>query len=218
MRQRLLGQQPRTPVPGIATSPDRHWRQVPKINILPRRRRTPPIVLLVRGILVLILVLEVFWVQQLYRGKAVAVEAIGVAKASLDREQRQLTAEQRSVEALQAQLNQLQQQRDARETAYKQATGSGIDWHTAVATLLAVEAPEVTYESVAVQEGNKVVLKGVAKEAGAIATLPIKLRGTTAVLDFQSIRWEAGNPATAGTPPPKSGPILKFTATFSVRR
>jgi hypothetical protein len=45
-----------------------------------------------------------------------------------------------------------------------------------------------------------------------LATLPIKLRSTSAVLDFQSIRWEAISPI------PKVGPILKFTATFTVRR
>jgi protein subunit release factor B len=108
---------------------------------------------MVRGLLALMVVLEVFWVQQLYRGKAVAVEAIGVAKATLEREQRQLTAERGPVEGLQSQINQLQQQRDAKEQAYKEATGGRIDWHNAIATLLGVEAPEVTFQSVAVQEG-----------------------------------------------------------------
>ena len=166
----------------------------------------------------LALAAEVFWVQQLYRDKAAAGEATAAAKATLDREQRQLTAEQGPVQAIQAQLDQLQKQREAKEQAYKEATGGHIDWHTAVATLLAVKAPEVTYESVAVQEGNKVVLKGVAQEAAAIATLPIKLRSTSPILDFQSIKWEAENPATGANPSPKGGPILKFTATFAVRQ
>ena len=218
MRELLGGRRTRAPVGGIAASPDRHWRQVPKINILPRRRRTPPIVLLVRGILVLILVLEVFWVQQLYRGKAVAVEAIGVAKANLDREQRQLTAEQRPVDALQAQLTQLQQQREAKVQAYKNAAGDHFDWHPSIASLLAVRAPEVTFESVVVQEGGRVILTGVTQESEAMATLPAKFRGTAPVLAFQSIKWEAANPATRGNPPAQQSPTLKFTATFAVQR
>jgi Tfp pilus assembly protein PilN len=173
---------------------------------------------MVRGLLALIVVLEVFWVQNLYRAKAPAEETTRATKATLEREQRQLTAEQGSVQAIQAQLDQLQKQRDAKEQAYTEATGSGINWHTAVATLLAVKAPEVTFESVAVQEGNKVVLKGIAQEATAIATFPIKLRGTSPVLDFQSIKWEAENPATGTNPAAKAGPILKFTAVFSVRQ
>jgi len=173
---------------------------------------------MVRALLVLVAVLEVFWVLHQYRAKAAADEATREAKATLDTEQRQFNAEQQSVEALQSQLNQLQQQRDAKEQAYKEATEGRIDWHTAIATLLAVEAPEVTFESVTVQEGSKIVLKGVANEAEAMATLPSKLRGTSLVLDFQSIRWEAENPATTGNPSPKVSPIFKFTAAFTVRR
>jgi Tfp pilus assembly protein PilN len=205
-------------VAGIATSADRHWRRVPKINILPRRPRTPPVVLMLRGLLALIVVLEVFGVQNLYRAKAGSDETTRATRATLEREQRQLTAEQGSVQAIQSQLSQLQQQRDAKDQAYKEATGGKVDWHTAIATLLAVAAPEATFESVIAQEGGKIVLKGVANEAEAVATLPSKLRGTSAVLDFQSIRWEAGNPATGGNPPPSGGPIFKFTATLTVRR
>lgn len=218
MRELLSGRRTRIAVGGIATSADRHWRQVPKINILPRRRRTTGGVLMVRAVLALIVVLEVFWVQNLYRAKAAADEATRVAKATLEREQRQLTAERGPTEALQSQLTQLQQQRDAKEQAYKEAAGGRIDWHNAIATLLGVEAPEVTFESVVVQEGGKIVLKGVANQAEALATLPIKLRGTSAVLDFQSIKWEAANPAAGGSPNPKASPTFKFTAAFAVRR
>jgi Tfp pilus assembly protein PilN len=122
------------------------------------------------------------------------------------------------VEALQSQLNQLQQQRDAKEQGYKEATGGSVDWHTAITTLLSVEAPEVTFESVVAQEGGKIVLRGVAREEEARATLPSKLIGMSDALDFQSIKWEAGNPATGGNPASKGGPIFKFTATFAVRR
>ena len=191
---------------GLAHSTDRQWRQVPKINVLVRQRRTPPKHLLLRGLLVLLLLGVAYAVQEKYREKMDVEAGVEDMTVRLQGLQGQVAAVQRSVEPLQAQRNQLKQQLEARELASQQIIGGQINWHGAFETLFDIHGSGVILGAVEAQPGGRLLVVGVATESNSMATLPERLSFISDQLDFQGIRW------TLESEPPE------FSATFLVRK
>jgi Tfp pilus assembly protein PilN len=164
---------------------------------------------MLRWLLVLVLLVAAFQVQDRYRDKAEAAHGIETTKARLQVTQREVTTVQQELEPLRTQISQLQQQREARKQAAQayQGVTSGLErWHAALSPLFGPEAPGVRFESVTTRTGGEVVLKGVVTEREAVAKLQTQFKDVAAILDLQSIEWKAG------------GTAFTFTAAFKVRR
>ena len=196
---------------GATTTEDRRWRQVPKINLLPRRRRTAPTKLIIRSALVLILIVEVLWVQDRARdgGAPAAADAQSNArmKSQLQATQREVAQAQEETGALQTEFTALKQQRDAKDQASKQATAGHLNWNAALRALFLAQeqVSGVQFSLVADEPEGVVVLQGFAKDLKTMAELQNQLMGVAAILDLLSIQWETVPNA------------LKFTANFKVR-
>lgn len=196
---------------GATTTEDRLWRQVPKINLLPRRRRTAPTKLIIRGALVLILIGEVLWVQDRARDggapTATDVQSTASMKSQLQATQREAVQAQEETGALQTEITALKQQRDAKEQTSKQATAGHLNWNATLRALFLAQeqVSGVQFSLVADEPGGVVVLQGFVKDLKTMAELQNQLRGVAAILDLLSIQWETVPNA------------LRFTASFKVK-
>lgn len=193
-------------LPGAPTAQERNWRNVPKINLLPAKRATAPATSHLRLVLLVILLVEAFFIQQWYREVASSQQQIDETKASVESAELQLADERKATATLRTQLSQLQAQRTLREEEFNAVTGGRIDWHVVLAVLFNAETAGSRFLSVTTTPEGEVTVQGVATAPEALRTLPSQLSGVQNVLNLQSIKWQPGsNPPT-------------FTAVFRVRR
>ena len=190
----------------MVPSHDRHWRRVPKIDILPSRRATPPIVSILRALFVVVLLGEVFFIQGWYRERVDAVRVAEETTPQLQAAELELSDQQQAVDVLRAQLSQLQDRRRSRQQKFQAVAAGHIDWSVVLSTLFEAEAVGASFLSVIGDPDGEVTLEGIATDPVAERTLPAQLTGISEVLDLQSIRWKPGSDPRA------------FTAIFRVRR
>ena len=191
---------------GTAPSLDRSWRQVPKINILVPQRTGLISASQLRLALLLILLVEGFFIQGWYRGQTEAVQEIDSTKTELQALESDLGGRQKGLDALRAQISQLKVQRTNKLKEFQEITGDNIDWDAVFVRLLSAEASGARYLSVIAEPSGDLTLEGIALGPEAASTLPSQLTSVSDVLELQSIRWDQGN-----DPP-------SFTAMFRVRR
>ena len=191
---------------GVVPSHDRHWRRVPKVDILPSRRATSPTVSILRAIFLVVLLGEAFFIQGWYRERVDAVRVAEETTPQLQAAELQLSDQQQAVDALRNELSQLQNRRSSREEEYQAVAAAHIDWSVVLSTLFEAEAPGASFLSVFGNPDGEVTLEGIAIGPVAMSTLPTQLTGVSDVLDLQSLRWEPGSDPPA------------FTAIFRVRR
>ena len=182
---------------GSPASQDRNWRRVPKINILPSKRAAAPATSQIRLVLLVVLLVEAFFIQQWYREVGNSVIQIEETTIQLESVELQLADERQAVTTLRTQLSQLEAQRTVREEEFREVTGGQIDWHSVLGVLFAAEAQGSRFLSVVTSQNGEITLEGVATGPDALRTLPTQLNSVADVLTLQSIRWEAGsNPPT----------------------
>jgi len=182
---------------GSPASQDRNWRRVPKINILPSKRATAPATSQIRLVLLVVLLVDAFFIQQWYREVGNSILQIEKTTSQLESVELQLADERRAVTALRTQLSQLETQRNVREEEFREATGGQIDWHRILGVLFLAEAQGSRFLSVVTSSNGEVTLEGVATGPDALRTLPSQLTSVADVLSLQSIKWEPGsNPPT----------------------
>jgi len=200
-RGRADGSTPRTAFPQT-----REWRKVPKVNLLPPRRGGSSAASLFRLLLMAVLLVEGYFVQDWFRSNDASALELESTKVELQGAERQLADRQGSVDAIRAQLSQLQVQRNNQERQFQEVTAGQIDWATVLAALFAAETPETLFSKVVGTPDGEVTLEGLATGADAITTLQTQLTVGSNVLDLQSIQS-----AQRGDQP-------SFTAVFRVRR
>ena len=191
---------------GVVPSHDRHWRRVPKVDILPSRRATSPTVSILRAFFLVVLLGEAFFIQGWYREGVDAFRVAEETTTQLRAAELQLGDQQQSLDTLRGQLSQLQNRRSSREQEFQAVAAGHVDWSVVLSTLFEAEALGSRFLSVAGTPDGEVTLEGIATGPVAMRTLPTQLTGVSDVLDLQSIRWESGSDPPA------------FTAIFRVRR
>jgi hypothetical protein len=80
--------------PGIGPGAEGDWRRVPKLNILPSRRTTSSAVSQLRAILLVVLLVQGYFIQGWYRGLIESTESIQSVSGELRAAERQLADEQ----------------------------------------------------------------------------------------------------------------------------
>ena len=185
---------------------ERYWRQVPKVNVLHTRRRIPHRSLIFRGLLALILVLGAVLIMAQRSTKADIDDRISVKTLDLGRLQTRLSSQREGIGLLHAEINRLQQEQDSSRLAFELVSGDEIDWFSALSSLFEAQTAGIVLESVTAEPGGRLLLGGLATDAGSKASLPTQLSLISETLDFQSIVW------SADTDPPT------FAATFTVRQ
>ena len=193
-------------LPRVVPSHDRHWRRVPKVDILPSRRATSPTVSILRAIFLVVLLGEAFFIQNWYRKRVDTVSVAEETTPQLQAAELQLTDQIQAVDVLRNQLFQLQTQRVSREEEFQAVAADHVDWSVVLSTLFEAEAVGARFLSVLGDPDGEVTLEGIATGPVAMRTLPTQLTGVSDVLDLQSIRWELERDPPA------------FTAIFRVRR
>ena len=193
-------------IPRVVPSQDRHWRRVPKVDILPSRRATSPTVSILRAIFLVVLLGEAFFIQGWYRDRVDTVRVTEETTPQLQAAELQLSDQTQALDALRTELSQLQNRRNSREKEFRAVAEGHVDWSVVLSTLFEAEAVGARFLSVFGDPDGEVTLEGIATETVAVRTLPAQLTGVSEVLDLQSIRWELE------TDPPD------FTAIFRVRR
>ena len=192
--------------PGLVPSQDQNWRKVPKVNLLSAQRSTSPTISQARVILLVVLLVEAFFIQDWYRERAGLVQEFEGIEARFGVAKRQLAERRQSVDNIRTQLTQLQNSRSSLEQEYQAVTGGHVEWNSVFTALFNTEAPGTKFLSVIANPEGEVVLEGIALAPDVPKTLPTQLTGMSEVLELQSIRW------TPGSDPPA------YTAVFRVRR
>ena len=193
-------------LPRVVPSHDRHWRRVPKVDILPSRRATSPAVSILRAIFLVVLLGEAFFIQGWYRERVDAVRVAEETTPQLQAAELELSDQQQAVDVLRAQLSQLQNRRRSRQQKFQAVAAGHIDWSVVLSTLFEADSVGASFLSVIGNPDGEVTLEGIATDPVAERTLPAQLTGVSEVLDLKSIRWKPGSDPRA------------FTAIFRVRR
>ena len=191
---------------GSPGSQDRNWRRVPKINILPSNRATAPSTSQIRLVLLVVLLVEAFFIQQWYREVGNSFLQIEDTTGQLESVELQLADELQAVDKLRTQVSQLEAQRKVREDEFREVTGGQIDWHGVLGVLFAAETQGTRFRSVVTSPSGEVTVEGFATGPDALKTLPNQIASVADVLTLQSVETEPGS-----DPP-------TFIAVFQVRQ
>lgn len=195
--------------PGAATSDQeeaRHWRRVPRINLLPAGAAAADRRTLIRGVLVAIVLIEVVYLFLQYQGKVSDQAATELARARLQEVQRQVAAEQAVVDDLQGKVDEARKRVEAAQTGYDQVTAGQTSWYPGISALLAARIEGVQFASIVARPGGEIALEGEATDLGAMSRFQGRLRELSQTLRLQSISFESSSSA------------LRFKATLKVVR
>lgn len=192
--------------PGIGPGEEGDWRRVPKLDILPSRRSTSSNVARLRAVLLLILLVQGYFVQDWLREETDTRLSIESVSGELRAAERQLADKQATDNAIRTQISQLIAKRLKLETELQEIAGEQIEWDEVMFALFSAESTGTTFLSVTIRPDGIVNLEGVANQADAITTLPSQLSQISDVLEFQNFR------IVPGSVPPA------FSVEFKVRR
>ena len=154
----------------------------------------------------MILLVGVFLVLDQYRDREAGAQSVESAQSKLRAANQKLSAEQQLVTDLQAQIDDIQAQRHAKEVAYEELTAGHTQWHAAISTLWKTQVPGVTFESVNIQVGGRLILDGTATDIDAMVKFQIQLSDVSPALDLQTLQWE------------ETSESFEFTAAFNVEQ
>lgn len=145
------------------------YHQVPNFNLIPLEYRRPTISfhrLAVRLLLVLVIVAEVFFIQNLYQEKSTLEVAVDSARQEIQQIEKKLAevnAKKDEAKKLEATIEALKKEGEAlEELGMKQA-----DWHQVMAALFQSRSQGVELSSVK-QNGARVNVTGIASNYAAL--------------------------------------------------
>ena len=191
----------------MVSAEERHWRQVPKINVLQTRRGSPQKTMIFRGLLALVVLVGAFFIFSQRSTKADIDALVAEKTVEIRGLQTRLNQQRQGINDLHAQINDLNAQREAINLAIQIVAANNIDWFAALDSLFSAQTSGVSFESVSAETDRAVLLVGgLAQDEGSKASLPTQFSNISQSLDFQSIIW------TEDSSPPV------FTAAFKVRR
>lgn len=191
----------------MVSAEERHWRQVPKINVLQTRRGSPQKTMIFRGLLALVVLVGAFFIFSQRSTKADIDALVADKTVEIRGLQTRLNQQQQGINDLRAQINDLNAQREAINLAIQIVATNNIDWFAALDSLFSAQTSGVSFESVSAETDRAVLLVGgLAQDEGSKASLPSQFSNISKSLDFQSIIW------TEDSIPPV------FTAAFKVNQ
>jgi Tfp pilus assembly protein PilN len=182
----------------------RHWRRVPRVNLLPHARAGSGRSSLLRVALIAIVILGIVYVAVQYQGRTADEAAMETAKTRLQAVQRDLAAEQTVIEELQGQVDAARKRVDEASAGYEQIDAARTNWYGGVSNLLSTRIEGVKFTSVAAGPGGVIELNGVADDLGAMSRFQSRLRDVSQSLALRNISFESTSMA------------LSFTATLRV--
>ncbi len=179
--------------PGMGPGEEGDWRRVPKLNILPSRRSTSSNVAQLRAVLLVVLLVQGYFVQDWLREETASRLSIESVSGELRAAERQLAEKQGALSAIRTQISQLQAQSVNRQRELQEVSGGQINWDEVMIALFSAESAGTTFLSVTIRPDGIVNLEGVANDAGAITTLPSQLSQIADILEFQNFRTTPGS-------------------------
>lgn len=182
----------------------RHWRRVPRLNLLPHRSAAADRRRFTRAALVAIVLLEVVFLFVQSQGKSADVAATEEAKTRLQKVQRDLAAEQAAIGELQGKVDDARKRVAAASAGYEQIVTSQTNWYAGGSNLLGARIDGIEYTSIIAKPGGIINLEGVAADLGAISRFQGRLREVSQSLRLQNISFGSANST------------LRFTATLKV--
>ena len=177
---------------------DPTWRRVPKIDLLPRTRRSflTPVVL---GLLALILVQAVV-ARYLLGELAAADEAARAARsdlveanASKFKEENAIVDQEESITGLDTEEKQLTRQLDLIASTQSALQAERPDWAVALKALLGADGPAIRFQNVVTTPEGDMTVTGVATGLDAMSGFQTHMLSVEDVLDLLSLQWEEGD-------------------------
>ena len=173
------------------------WRQVPRISLIPKGRASliNPLVL---GLMAVILI-QVFVLQDLYRGKVSTDDTAAVLTTDLDSnlqavstEESAIAEENAKIKAIVNEINQLGSQRDLVVQVREELASTWIDWGGggAVEALLAADGLDIRLDEAVTEPGEKMKVTATAADVAAIGRFQDHLKSVGDTLVLQSLQWE----------------------------
>ncbi len=183
-----------------------YWRRVPRINVLPQRRRTVSAALVRSLVLALFVAILAYAVQIQYQNRSDVDDEIKLAQLQLDSAKLQVDQLQQQTEPIQTEISVLKREHEAAVQAYQELTAGNINWHGAVESLLLDEISEVILNAILADPAGALTLVGISTDPDTRAKLPNQLQAISEGVDFQGIQWR-----------PESDPP-EFTSTFKITK
>ena len=186
--------------PGPAAE-DEQWRNVPRISLVTEPRRSAG-KLLVPALAIAILV-EVLFLQFLYRDYTSSNQAVATIEADIERfqarisvqdtrlfeEEEKLGTVNEQIKSIEEQLTEFQQAQIDEAKDYERFTIRP-DWANAFGILLQADGKDIAIVQVAAQPDGTIKMTGTATGVAALDGLQGHMRGVDDVLDLISLRLE----------------------------
>ena len=177
------------------------WRAVPRISVVapPRGSSVTPVVIL----LALVIVVELFAVQFLYRDYTSGKTAAEALSAEVENVASRLSLEEGDMASSEARIGEIGSEIDAvREQAASQDTARNDlssaydeilvrpDWAGAFEAILRADGGEITLQTIRTETGGKIQVSGTATGITAISGLQDQFRSVSDLLDLISLQLD----------------------------
>ena len=181
------------------------WRRVPKISLLARERVGASTALLSVGLVIVFLV-ELFFVQDMFRDMSSTQDTIDTQARVVTIVEKQLSSMENEVASLYDQVNELELRREKAAPASTETPVEQVLWASPLMALLAVEGPDVRLESMVTSPDGEIQVIGTVSGFAALLALQVQFQGLSDDLDLQRFY----------SPEPEEE-LRNFTAIFQVK-
>ena len=185
---------------------ERHWRRVPKVDLISTKESKHPGVILFRVFLGLVIIGVAYLVQAQYFEWQDTLDRTTVGSRDLDSVQSSISNKQGELDIIRGQVDQLKQQKGALDNVYQSVTSSRVNWGEALPAVFGTQVQGISFESVVAKPGGRLEISGKATDQRAIARFQTELRGVSRTLDLQSVAFKTGEES------------FEFVAEVKVRR
>ena len=185
------------------------WRQVPKIDLLPRRQRSLSPRLLFGAVIVVLLV-EVVYVFNLLSDLSAARDDVEAAREQLEKAQVSQKEIADEIRELYGQLDELQEpgsSEPSAQQALEDIASVRIDWLSPLSVLFDAVEPGIIFDTILADPDNgDLDVLGTAADMSALVAFQAQLSDTSDILDLMNLQSNDGEVG------------LEFSALFQVPR
>ena len=179
------------------------WRQVPRINLLPKRQSfLKPVVI----VLLAILLVQASFLIYIYRGMSKASDQVETTMLALDDASAEMYVEENTladlvieIESIDQEMAQLVGEHEQLMVTYQGLAEGRTDWAASLEALLSVDEPEVRLDKIITRPGGEITVAWTAKGAHAISGFDDHIRSVESLLELGSMQCEGLEPPLACT-------------------
>ena len=179
------------------------WRQVPRINLLPKRQSfLKPIVV----VLLVVILVQAFFLLYLYLGMLEASDQVETATIALDGasaetyvEENTLADMELEIESIDQETAQLVGEHEQLILTYQGLTEGWTDWAASLEAVLVVDDPDVRLDKIVTRPGGEMTVVWTATGAHAISGFDDHIRSVESLLELGSMQCEGLEPPLACT-------------------